>query len=155
MYAVAAVFDMQMAGGDCIWRLGNVMQRCNSTELICFAHRVIDADCLHTQPVVFIVYASAFLFALVCSHNHCSFSICAHVCRCAYTMCLLVCPSVCLHISAGLSQGFSPSSWLLIYSPSYLPHSPSLHPSHWGFHAPNREIHQHSQLCLQSEPSQS
>lgn len=32
---------------------------------------------------------------------------------------------------------------------------PSLHPSRRGFHAPDREIHPHSQLCLQSEPSQS
>lgn len=32
---------------------------------------------------------------------------------------------------------------------------PPLHPSRQGFHAPDREIHPHSQLCLQSEPSQS
>lgn len=45
--------------------------------------------------------------------------------------------------------------WHLICSPLRFSRSPSLHPSHRGFHAPNREIHPQSQLCLQSEPSQS
>ena len=135
---MAALFDMQMAGGDCIWKLGNGMKRCDSQSWFAslmewlmrrlFTHA---ANLLHF-----------FLFHCVCARLHFCMRSRApalhrvyvripYVYRCAHTCVLFVCLSVRLHTSApGLSQGFSPSSfgsaapWLLICSPPCLPRSP-------------------------------
>lgn len=152
---MAALFDMQIAGGDCIWRLGNGMKWCNSQSWFApLIEWLMQRLFTHT--------ASVFPCVCVCI----SVRLCApvlivpwvyvhmYVCLCVY---LCVCLCVCIYqlATARVSHLPAPAPWLLICSPSCLSHFPSLHPSHWGFHAPNREIHPHSQLCLQSEPSQS
>lgn len=152
---MAALFDMQMAGGDCIWRLGNGMKRCDSqswfASLIEWLMRRLftqAANLFHRVCICISVFPSSLFL---------EYMYIQYVCFCAHTCVYL---RVCIYMSRPQSSSLTfqlwlSAPWLLICSPSCVPHSPSLHPSHWGFHAPNREIHPHSQLCLQSEPSQS
>lgn len=148
---IAALFNMQMAGGDCMWRLQNGTKRCDSKSWF--------------APLV------DWLMQRLFTHAASLFSLCMSL-----RFCLRLCvPWVYVHmyahmcvylfsaydVSSSNSQGLSPSSSGSEHSDTSFAvrplslHSPSPHPSHWGFHAPNREIHPHSQLCLQSEPSQS
>lgn len=150
---MGALFDMLKAGWDRISRLGNDRHEAmQQPDLICSPHTVIDADVVYTcsQSFLHCVCVSIFVHTSLCTEY-------MYILY-ARPLCLLVCLPVRLHISALASAEVShlpalalKAPWLLICSPA----CPSLHPSRWGFHAPNREIHPHSRLCLQSEPSQS
>ena len=101
-------------------------------ELICSAHRVIDAEIVYTHSQFFspCVRLHFCMHFCVCSRTPCSSSIWTYVCLCAHT-CVYLCVSVCVcaYISAQPQPRFLTlrlwlsAPWLLICSPSCLPRS--------------------------------